>query len=120
MRTRIYDECGLNRAEMNCIRQIEKSKLVRLLERERRLTDFLAEHYAGIILKNPDKPVEAVDKVIAHINSHREVKETDDRINNILDAFDEFKGISDSIRTRTRNANYKKLETVIRIVRQAV
>lgn len=120
MRTRIYDECGLNRAEMNCIRQIEKSKLMGLLERERRLTNFLAEHHAGVILKNPDKPIEAADQILAHIGSHPEVKETDNRINNILDAFDEFKGFSDNIRARTRDANFDKLEMVIGIVRRAV
>lgn len=120
MRTRIYDECGLNRAEMNCIRQIEKSKLMGLLERDRRLTNFLAEHHAGVILKNPNKPIEAADQVLAHIDNHPEVKETDNRINNILDAFDEFKSFSDSIRARTRNANFEKLETVIGLVRRAV
>ena len=120
MKTRIYDECGLNRAEMNCIRQIEKSKLMGLLERERRLTNFLAELHAGVIMKNPDKSIEAADQILAHIGSHPEVKETDNRINNILDAFDEFKGFSDNIRARTRNANFDKLETVIGIVRRAV
>lgn len=120
MRTRIYDECGLNRVEMNCIRQIEKSKLMGLLEREKRLTNFLAEHHAGVILKNPDKPVEAADQVLAHIGNHPEVKETDNRINNILDAFDEFKGFSEAIRTRTRHTNFEKLETVIGVVRRAV
>lgn len=104
MRTRIYDECGLNRAEMHCIRQIEKSKLMKLLECERRLTNFLAEHHAGIILKNPGKSSESADQILAHIGNHPEVKEADYRINNILDAYGEFKGFSDGIRERTQNA----------------
>jgi len=120
MRTRIYDECGINRAEMNCIRQIEKSKLMGLLERERALTSFLAEHYSCIILKNSNKPIETVDAILTNIGNHPEVKEAEGRINNILDAFDEFKGFSDSIRARTRNAAFEKLETIIRLVRQAI
>jgi hypothetical protein len=120
MRTRIYDECGINRAEMNCIRQIEKSKLMGLLERERALTSFLAEHYSCIILKNPNKPIETADALLAHIGNHPEVKEAEERIDNILDAFGEFKGFSDGIRARTRNAAFEKLETVIRLVHRAV
>lgn len=120
MRTRIYDGCGVNRAEMNCIRQIEKSKLMRLLERERALTSFLAEHHACLILKNPNKPIEAAEAVLTNIGNHPEIKEAEGRINNILDAFDEFKGFSDSIRARTRNAALEKLETVMRLVHRAV
>ena len=120
MRTRIYDECGINRAEMNCIRQIEKSKLMGLLERERALTSFLAEHYSCVIFKNPNKPIETADALLAHIGNHPEVKEAEGRIDNILDAFEEFKGISSSIRARTRNAALEKMETVIRLVHRAV
>ena len=104
------------RAEMRCIRQIEKSKLMNLLERERRLTKFLAEHHAQVILKNPNKPIEAADALLAHIAEHPEVKETDHRINNILDAFGEFRGFASGIRTRTRAAISEKLETVIYLV----
>lgn len=120
MRTRIYDECGLNRFEMHCIRQIEKSKLMKLLERERRLTDFLAEHHAGIIIKNFGKPSESADAILAHIGNHPEVKEADHQINNILEAYGEFKGFSDGIRARTQNAAVEKLEAVIGIVNRAI
>lgn len=120
MNIRIYDDCGANRAEMRLLRQIEKSKLMKLLERERRLTNFLAEHHACVILKNPNKPIEGLDAILAHIGSHPEVRETDNRINNILDAFDEFKDISSSIRTRTKTVAVEKIETVIRLVHRAV
>jgi hypothetical protein len=116
MNAKIYDECGANRAEMRRIRQIEKSKLMNLLERERRLTNFLAEHHAQLILKNPNRPFEATDALLTHIAGHPEIKETDNRINNILDAFDEFKGFASGIRSRTRSAVSEKLETVIRLV----
>lgn len=91
-----------------------------LLEHERRLTNFLAEHHAEVILKNPDKPVEAADTLLAHITGHPEVKETDNRINNILDAYSEFRGFCESIRKRTRAAVSEKLETVIYLVNRAV
>lgn len=116
MNAKIYDECGANRAEMRCIRQIEKSKLMNLLERERRLTNFLAEHHAQLILTNSNKPIEAADALLSHIAGHPEVKETDNRINNILDAFGEFRGFCESIRNRTRAAVSAKLETVIHLV----
>lgn len=119
MNTRIYDECGMNRAELRCIRQIEKSKLMNLLERERRLMSFLAEHHAEMILKNAGKPIEAANSILAHIANHPQVKETDCRINNILDAFADFKGFCEGIRTRTRAAAFEKLETVISAVRRA-
>lgn len=120
MNTKIYDECGANRAEMRSIRQIEKSKLMNLLERERRLTNFLAEHHASLILKNPNKPIEAANAILVHIGNHPEVKETDIRINNILDAFGEFKSFSDNIRKRTRDFAFERLETITGIIRQAV
>lgn len=91
-----------------------------LLERERALTSFLAEHYACVILKNPNKPIETADAYLTHIGNHPEVKEADGRINNILDAFGEFKGFAGSIRERTRNTAFEKLETVIGIVNRAV
>lgn len=97
MRTRIYDECGLNRAEMNCIRQIEKSKLMKLLERERRLVNILAEHHATLILKNPRKPLTPVEEIINQIYAHPEIKETKNRINNILDAYREFKHLAERV-----------------------
>jgi len=109
----------MNRAEARCIRQIEKSKLMNLLERERRLTVFLAEHHAEMILKNASKPIEAADAILTHIINHPQVKETDCRINNILDAFAEFQHFSDNIRERNRAAAIEKLETVISVVRCA-
>lgn len=118
MKTRIYDGCGANRTEMNCIRQIEKSKLMTLLERERRLTSFLTEHHAEIILKSPNRLIESADAYLAHIAGHPEVREADNRISNILDAFGEFKSFADSIRERTRTVAFEKLETVIGIVRR--
>lgn len=101
MRTRIYDESGVNRFEMHCIRQIEKSKLMGLLERERRLAGFLAEHYSTQILKNARKSFAPIEEIINQIYAHPEVKEIKNRINNILDAYREFKHLADCIRGRT-------------------
>lgn len=119
MNIRIYDECGINRAEMRVLRQIEKSKLMNLLERERRLTNLLAEHHAEMILKGANKPIEAADALLARIAGHPEIKKTDHRINNILDAFDEFKALAGGIRNRTREAASEKLKMMIGIVRRA-
>jgi hypothetical protein len=112
MTTRIYDYCGANRAETRSIRQIEKSKLMELLERERRLTNFLAEHHAELILQNPNKPTEAVETIIAAIRNHPQIKENAACIDNILDAYTDFNSFSNRIRTRTKTAAYDRLKAV--------
>lgn len=120
MTTRIYDECGQNKSEMRCIKNIERSKLLKLLERERRLTNFLTEHHAELILQNPGRPIEQIETVIAFIGKHPEIRETDQRINNILDAYDDFKTFSEQIRERTKAAAFDRLESVRRFVRASV
>lgn len=120
MATRIYDECGQNKTEMRCIQNIERSKLLNLLERERKLTSFLAEHHAELILQNPARPIDQIETIIASIGNHPEIKETDQRINNILDAYTDFKSFSDQIRDRTKTAAVDKLSAVVRLVRAAV
>ena len=112
MRTRIYDGCGANRTEMNCIRQIEKSKLMNLLEREQRLTNFLAEHHSTLVLRNPRKPFASVEEVISQIYAHPEIKEIKNRINNILDAYREFKHLADRIGGRTESHVRERLRLV--------
>lgn len=112
MTTRIYDNWGGNRAETRSIRQIEKSKLMELLERERRLTNFLAEHHAELILRNSNKPTEAVETIIASIGNHPQVRENAACIDNILDAYTDFKSFSNRIRTRTKTAAHDKLKAV--------
>jgi hypothetical protein len=116
MTTRIYDYCGGNYAEARYIRQMEKSKLMQLLERERRLTNFLAEHHAEIILQNPDKPIDLIETILASIGNHPQVRENAACIDNILDAYADFKSFSDSIRTRTKTAAYNKLQAVARLI----
>lgn len=111
MKTRIY-ESGANRTETNFIRQIEKSKLMKLLERERRLTNILAEHYSTLILKNPRKPLTLVEEIINQIYAHPEIKEIKNRINNILDAYREFKHLADRIGDRTCSHVRERLRLV--------
>lgn len=117
MRTRIYDESGVNRFEMHCIRQIEKSKLMGLLERERRLASFLAEHHSTLILKNARKPFAPVEEIINQIYAHPEIKEIKNRINNILDAYREFKHLADRIGDRTCSHVRERLRLVSDAVR---
>ena len=112
MTTRIYDYCGGNRAETHSIRQIEKSKLMRLLERERRLTNFLCEHHAELILRNPNKPTETVETIIASIGNHPQLRENAACIDNILDAYTDFKSFSNRIRMRTKTAAHDRLKAV--------
>lgn len=112
MMTRIYDNWGANRAETRSIRQIEKSKLMELLERERRLTNCLAGHHAELILQNSNKPTEAVETIIAAIGNHPHIRENAACIDNILDAYGDFKSFSNRIRTRTKTAAYDRLRAV--------
>ncbi len=112
MTTRIYDNWGANLAETRSIRQIEKSKLMRLLERERRLTNFLCEHHAELILRNPNKPTETVETIIASIGNHPQLRENAACIDNILDAYTDFKSFSNRIRMRTKTAAHDRLKAV--------
>lgn len=112
MRNRIYSNEGFNAVEERRIKQIEKSKLCQLLEKERRLTSFLAEHYSTLILKNARQPFEVVEEIINQIYAHPEIKEIKNRVNNILDAYREFKNLADNIRDRTNSHVRDKLRLV--------
>lgn len=83
-----------------------------LLERERRLTNFLCEHHAELILQNPNKPTEAVEAIIASIDNHPQVRENAAYIDNILDAYTDFKSFSNRIRTRTKTAALDRLKAI--------
>lgn len=112
MKTRIYDNCGANRAEMNFIRQIEKTKLMKLLERERTLASLLADHHSTLILRNSRRPIAPVEEIISQIYAHPEIREIENRIHNILDAYREFKHLAERIGDRIRSHVRDKLRMV--------
>lgn len=109
---RIYNCEGFNRVEEQRIKQIERAKLTQLLEQERRLADFLAEHHAALILQNPRQPLAAVEDVVNQIFAHPQIKETAYKVNNILNAYREFNGLANRIGERTRSNVRNKLRLV--------
>ena len=120
MATQVFNSGGLNKTEERCIKQLERAKLCRLLDRERRLTNFLVEHHAGIILRSANKPLDNVTTIVALIKKHPQIKETNERVNNILDAYAEFQIFAGSIRHRTQSNAVERINAAIRTASKSV
>lgn len=113
MATRIYNYQGINRTEERRIKQIERSKLVELLERERKLTNYLAGHYADLIVKDPKKFADEVEWMLLDIENRPEIVKINERVNAILEDYPDFMNLAGRLQNRTDIEAFERLDAAV-------
>ncbi|HRH41591.1 MAG TPA: hypothetical protein PKY82_08110 [Pyrinomonadaceae bacterium] len=102
MRTIVFNQ-GFNRVENRCIIQLERTKLNRLLDEERRIIEMLTRSAEKIIKSKPQSLADS--KIIwSNIINHRLVRDIRCRLDCLTDAYPQFvqqvKAVRDLIKER--------------------
>lgn len=109
---KIYNN-GCNRRETNQILQIERSKLGRLLEQERRLRLALVETAGKQLAANPDFHADR-EQIWLRIQSHSQIQTVQNQISVLTDTYPQFLNQANAARAKSEREARRELDAANR------